>query len=93
MWSFIRESLVVVFRCDFPETYKGDVNCLAIGLSRKLVLLVLILEVADIVVADADRSIVLAIELTARLRQIDHLIDVSHFDSSRITLNELILRE
>ena len=68
-------------------------NCFAIGLSRKLVLLVLILEVANIVVADADRSIVLAIELTARLRQIDHLIDVSHFDSSRITLNELILRE
>ena len=93
MWSFIRESLVVVFRCDFPEAYKSDVNCFAIGLSRKLVLLVLILEVANIVVADADRSIVLAIELTARLRQIYHLVDVSHLDSSRITLNELILRE
>ena len=68
-------------------------NCLAIRLSSKFVLLILILEVSNVIVANANCSIVLAVELTTSFRQIDHLIDVSHLDSACITLDELVLRE
>ena len=68
-------------------------NCLAIRLSGKFVFLILILEVSNVVVANADCSIVLAIELATSFRQVDHLIDVSHLDSSCVTLDELVLRQ
>ena len=83
--------LVELFGSEFLETNKRDMNSLAEVLGREHILLVAVLQIGDIIIADAGCPVVLAVELDACLRKIDHgdYIGLPLVDG--VVLNELVV--
>ena len=91
MRPVIWELLVELLWLELLEAHKGKVHSFAEVLSRKFVLLILVLYVTDVVVANTSCFVVLAVEEDASLSKVDNSYDVGLVLIHEVVLDELVI--
>ena len=81
------KDLVKVARLHLPKADQGHVNSLVVGVRGELILTVLVVQVGNVIVANAGSFVVLAAEEHAGLGKVDQ------GDHVRLLLHEIVLSE
>ena len=85
------ELFVELLRLEFLEADEREVYSFTEVFSSKLILFILILDVADVVVANPSCFVVLSIEEDASLSKVDNSYDVGFVLIHKVVLNELVI--